>query len=83
MVAIKKEQPEPPDWDDIPGIKVLSPEEGIVYFDRRSRELVGMSGDEFLRRWDAGEFRPVPDTPESRNLGRLVMLMPFAGRNIA
>ncbi len=83
MAAIKKEQPEPPDWADIPGIEVLSPEEGIAYFDRRAQELLGMSGEEFLQRWDNGEFRPVPDMPEKRNLGQLDMLMPFAGRKVA
>ncbi len=83
MVAIKKEQPEPPGWGDIPGVDVLSPEDGLAHFDRRARELLGMSGDEFLRRWDAGEFRAPPDAPEDRKLNRLVMLIPFAGRSIA
>lgn len=83
MVAIKKEKPEPTDWNDIPGIEVLSPEEGYDLFDRHARELLGIPGDEFLRRWDAGEFRPAPDAPEDRKLNRLVMMLPFAGRSVA
>lgn len=78
MVAIKKVQPEPPGWNDIPGIEVLSSEEGYDLFDRKAREELGMSGEEFLQRWDAGQFRPVPDTLEGRKVGQLVMMLPFA-----
>jgi hypothetical protein len=63
-------------------VDVLSAKEGRALFDRRARLELGISGDEFLRRWDAGLYRPVPDTPEGRKIGRLVMLMPFAGRSI-
>ena len=81
MVAIKKHHPEPEGLDDIPGIQVLSPEEGRAFFDRKAREELGLPGDEFLSRWDAGEFQPVPDTPEGRKVGRLVMMFPFVGRS--
>lgn len=67
----------------LPDIDVIEGEEGRAYFDRRARALLGISGEEFLRRWDAGEYRPVPDTPEGRKVGRLVMLMPFAGRSLS
>jgi len=61
----------------------LSPEEAMDMFDRQAMRLVGMSGEEFLRRWDAGEFQPVPDeTPADRRLARLVMSLPFVGRKI-
>ncbi len=83
MVNNIKEHPDPQDRGDIPGIDVLSPVEGIAYFDRRARELIGLSGDAFLRRWDAEGFRPPPDAAEDRKLNRLVMLMPFAGRSLA
>jgi len=83
MVAIKRHKPESGAGDEIEGVDLLTAEEGRAYFDRRSRELLNISGDEFLRRWDAGEYGPVPDTVEGRSLGRLVMLMPFAGRTIA
>ena len=64
--------------ETIPGVDVLTPEEGRAHFDRRVEEALGISGDEFLRRWDSGMYRPVPDTSEGRKIGRLVMLMPFA-----
>ncbi len=30
--------------------------------------MLGMSGEEFLRRYDAGEYANVPDDPEHWNL---------------
>ena len=66
-----------------PDVIELTPEEGMAFFDREARQLMGMSGEEFLRRWDAGEFQPVPDeTPEDRKLVSLVMALPFVGRKI-
>lgn len=66
--------------EPIPGVDLLTPEEARAFFDRRARELLGISGEEFLRRWDAGEYRPVPDDAEGRKVGELVMMMPFARR---
>lgn len=66
--------------DAIPGIDLMTPEEARALFDRRARQLLHISGDEFLRRWDAGEYRPVPDTVEGRKVGELIMMMPFARR---
>ena len=78
MVAIKKHHPEPDDVDDIPGVQILDAEEGRSLFDYKARQLLNVSGEEFVRRWDAGDFRPVPDTVEGRKVGRLVMMIPFA-----
>lgn len=68
---------EPDDDDDV---IVLTEEEGAALFDREARKALGISGEEFLRRWDAGEIPPVPDTPEGRPLGNLVMMLPFVRR---
>ena len=46
------------------GIIFLEDDEAHAYFDKASRELVGMSGEEFLRRLDSGEWYDVIDTPE-------------------
>jgi hypothetical protein len=54
-----------------------SAEEGRAMFDRQARELVGMSGDEFIRRWDAGEFRDVADSAGNLHILRLASLIPF------
>lgn len=61
----------------VPGVYMLSPEEGRSLFDTKARELLGISGDEILQRWDAGEFQPIPDTPEGWKVGEMYMLMPF------
>jgi len=61
-----------------PDVIELTPEEAMATFDRQARRLAGMSGAEFLQRWDAGEFQPVPDeTPEDRRLARLVLSLPL------
>ncbi|MCA9876260.1 MAG: hypothetical protein KC442_00700 [Thermomicrobiales bacterium] len=56
---------------------ILSAEEGVARFDEEARKVLGISGEEFLRRWDAGEVPPVPDTPEGWPIARLVMMLPL------
>lgn len=83
-LAIVKRQTDQHDVHDdheaIPGVRLLSADEGFALFDRQARMLLDISGAEFLRRWDRGDYRPVPDTAEGRKVRRLVMLMPFARR---
>ena len=59
-------------------IQWATPEEGRELFDSQARELLGISGEEFLRRWDAGEYRDIADKPGNLHIGRLAMLIPFA-----
>ena len=59
------------------GIRFLDDEESRQYFDRQARRLMNMSGDKFLRRYDAGEFDGELDGPRHRHLAKLVMLLPF------
>lgn len=54
-----------------------TPEEGRALFDRQARQLMGMSGEEFIRRWDGGEFRDIADTVSHRHILRLASLIPF------
>lgn len=56
---------------------VLPPPEARAMFDRQARRVLDLSGDEFLARWDAGEYRDLPDTPEGRRVGYLALLIPF------
>ena len=37
----------------IPGVDLVTPEEGRAIFDRQVESALGISGDEFLKRWDA------------------------------
>jgi hypothetical protein len=43
-------------------------------FDREARRCCSMSGEEFLRKWDANEF---PD-PDTIRIMHVAMLIPFA-----
>lgn len=61
----------------LPPIKELTAEEGRELFDRAARRYLNMSGDEFIRAWDAGEF----DDPEQPDVIRVAMLIPFARQN--
>jgi hypothetical protein len=61
----------------IPRPEVMSREDGRRFFDEQARALVGLSGDEFLRRWDAGDYADVADDPAHAPVMYLSMLIPF------
>ena len=61
--------------EDLPA--ELSPERAAALFDQVARRIVGISGKEFLARWDAGEYREYEDTPQGRELSYLILLIPF------
>lgn len=67
----------------IPGVDILNREEGEALFDAETRKLLGISGDEFLRRLDAGQYEGPDETPEARKVNGLVMMLPFARRTPA
>ena len=52
----------------------LTREEGQALFDARARAALGISGEEFLRRWDAGEYANV----DRSEVIRVALLIPFA-----
>ena len=58
-------------------IQLFDPEETRQAFDAQARELMGMSGEEFIRRWDAGEFATIADDAEHPEVMRLALLIPF------
>lgn len=62
----------------LPEVVWVSPEEGRRMFDEVARAWVGMSGEEFLRRYDAGEFADMPDDLAHRRYIDLVVLSRFA-----
>ena len=53
---------------------VMTAEEGREMFDQVARRRLGMSGDEFIRRWDAGEF---DGEPERLDVMDVAMLLPL------
>ena len=58
-------------------IRWLSDEEARAEFDAQSRKLLGISGEEFLRRWDAGEYRGIEDDADHPNVILMAVLIPF------
>jgi hypothetical protein len=59
------------------GVRWLSDEEAHAMFDSEARRVMGISGEEFLRRYDAGEFQDVHDDGENLDFVELEMLIPF------
>lgn len=55
-------------------IQELSEQEARELLDKQARRYLGMSGEEFIRAWDAGEFDADPDRPE---VMRVAMLLPL------
>lgn len=66
------------DWDDVPRFIQLTPAEGRAFFDRACRRELGMSGEEFLRRYDAGEFDGIEEDEFGRKVVVMEMRIPFA-----
>ena len=52
----------------------LDPEEARAIFDQLARQELSISGAEFIRRWDAGEYRGKADQP---HVARVAMILPF------
>lgn len=55
------------------GVKYISREEGVRLFDERAREYLGMSGEEFMRRYRAGEI----EDPDRSDVIMLAIMIPF------
>ena len=56
------------------GIKIVDREEGLSILDIQAQSLLGISAEEFLRRWDAGEYSDDPDRPEIMRVASLTGL---------
>jgi hypothetical protein len=67
------------DPDRYEGVHIVtSAEEARALFDQAAQKDLGISGEEFLRRFDSGLYRGIPDTAEGRRIAGLIMLLPFA-----
>ena len=51
-----------------------TPEEGRAIFDQEAHRLLGMDGEEFVRKWEAGEF---DDNPDRRGVIELSIVLPL------
>lgn len=57
-------------------IKDLSREEWAQMFDQVARELLGISGAEFIRHYEKGDYADQLDDPNHPEIMHLVMLRP-------
>jgi hypothetical protein len=61
-----------PDALSEPTPRVVSAEEGRAIIDQRAKRFLGMSGEEFRRRYEAGDL-----DPNDENVLRIGMLLPL------
>lgn len=55
-------------------IRELTPEQGQQLLDDKARQYLGISGEEFRTRWEAGEI----DADDEPDVMRVAMLLPLA-----
>lgn len=60
---------------------VLPEDLAAALFDHEARRMVGLSAEQFLAKWDAGEYRDLDDSSEGRDIAYLVLLIPFGRRH--
>jgi len=59
-----------------PGIEYVSQQQGVEILDQQAWKYLGMSGQEFVQRYRAGEI----DDPTRTDVRRVAMLIPLAER---
>lgn len=59
------------------GVVYLTQEEAVALFEEDVQRELGISGAEFLRRLDAGEYDDIYDDPKHRYIGHLEMWSHF------
>jgi hypothetical protein len=60
----------------VEAVRFLDDDEARDDFDREARRLLGISGEEFIRRYEAGDYAAPRDDREQRGVMKLVMLGP-------
>ena len=61
-----------------PEVVYVRPEEGRRMFDELARKWTGLSGEEFIRRWEAGKYADLVESEDNRHIVELVLMIPFA-----
>ena len=65
---------------DIPGVAFLDMDEWMAMLDDATQKQLGISGDEFIARWNRGDYAEIADTAGNRHLIDLAMLIPIDRR---
>lgn len=71
-MAVPARSPETERDDE--SIELMTREEGLRLLDRQARKYLGMSGEEFIVRYNAGEI----EDPHRLDVARVAMLLPLA-----
>jgi len=74
MAVDARQTQQEPDVDDA-DIDIgheMTHEEARAFFDGQARAWLGMSGEEFMRAWDAGEISNEPERIEVTNVALLL-----------
>ncbi len=73
-------QPARETTDEVEGdnFRWLEPEEERALFDERTRAILGISGEEFLRKLDDGDYDEVADDVHYLDIHYLIMLCSIA-----
>ena len=64
--------------DDDPERLYLTPEEGRQMFEDAVQQWMGIGTEEFIQRWEAGEYWGIADEAGYRHIGDLIMMLPLA-----
>jgi hypothetical protein len=64
------------------GVQILRDDEWYALFDEAVRAQMQMSGEEFIRRWNDGEYVEIADEPGHRHIMGLAMLIPGDRRKL-
>ena len=62
-------------------VRAATPTEGRRMLENQAIQQLNISGDEFLRRWDAGQYRQLTDCDLANKVDRVRALIPFVRPN--
>lgn len=68
--------------DEAEGVITLTGAEALAFFEQEIQRLMGMSGAEFIERYDAGEYETLEDIPENWHVLEASFLIPFGRNNL-
>jgi hypothetical protein len=63
--------------ETLPPVREMSTAEAWDEFDQQARYWLGISGEEFLHRWDAGAYQGIVDDAEHPFVMSMAMLIPL------
>ncbi|MBA3416558.1 MAG: hypothetical protein H0U10_15160 [Chloroflexia bacterium] len=76
--SVREHSPVLDEDERFPEVERLTVEEGRAFFNEKVQTALGISGDEFLRRYDAGVYDAIEEDEAGRQIIRLMMAIPFA-----